>query len=119
MEVYDMAKKYIGMVICICSISISCTSVVSHRDIGTLEPLNLEILGTVEIVMKNANTHWWDGSVTNENKEEAYTTLLERAKIVYQRNDIDIYNISITGNSIWTTTPDLKAVGYVVVKPLN
>jgi len=75
----------------------------------------LEILGTVEIVMKNANTHWWDGSVTNDNKQEAYTALLQRAKILYKRNDIDVFNISITGNSIWTTSPDLKAVGYVVV----
>ncbi|MDR0320965.1 MAG: hypothetical protein LBI28_05630 [Treponema sp.] len=112
-----MKKNYIrlGFIACICSVFISCVSMVSYRDIGSLDTSNLEVLGVVEIVMKNANLHWWDGSVTNENKQEAYDSLLAKAKIVYQRNDIDIVNISITGQNGVSTRVDLTAIGYVIV----
>jgi uncharacterized protein YceK len=92
-----------------------CASIVSYRDIGSLELDNLEVLGTVQVEMQNAMTHWWDGSVTLENKQEAYTALLAKAKIVYQRNDIDVVNISITGQNGIQTRVDLTATGYVVV----
>ena len=105
----------IGLIVCICSIFFSCATATSYRDMGSLESFNLEIIGTVEIIMKNANTHWWDGSVTYENKQEAYIGLLEKAKIVYQRTDIDVFNIKITGQNMFQTRVDLKAIGYVVV----
>ena len=118
MEGSEMEKKYIGIgfLVCFCGIFISCaSSMVSYRDIGPLELNNLEVLGTVEIEMKNANTNWWDGSVTLENKQEAYEALLAKAKLVYQRNDIDVLNISITGHNSVQTRVNLKAIGYVVV----
>ncbi|MDC7123987.1 MAG: hypothetical protein PQJ46_00370 [Spirochaetales bacterium] len=93
----------------------SCTTTpVTFKDIGLLGQYNIEILGPVEIIMKNVSTDWWGGTVTYENKQEAYLTLLTKAKIVYGRNDIDIINISITGQN-GDTCVDLTASGYAIV----
>jgi hypothetical protein len=87
-----------------------------YKPLGASEIVSFDIIGSVQIEIPKANTSKWDGSVTQANKEDAYIRLLAEAKRQYQRNDIDVRNISVVSRSPLLAVADLSATGDVVVR---
>jgi hypothetical protein len=116
-------KRFISGVVFVLLVGlfVSCASAPSgsgglHRPLGPSEMSNFDIIGSVQITIENANTSKLDGSPTQANKEDAYIRLLAEAKKVYQRNDIDIRNISVISQSPLRSIANLSATGDVVVR---
>jgi hypothetical protein len=86
-----------------------------YRPINPSEMNNFNIIGTVQIKIDRASTSL-DGTPSEANKEEAYIRLLNEAKRIYQRYDIDIRNVSVINTNPKRWSPvTLIGNGDVVV----
>jgi TolB-like protein len=87
-----------------------------YKPISVSENDTLEIIGSVQMNF-TGNTSALDSKPTPANKEDAYIRLLSEAKKTYQRNDVDIRNISVVNQkSGWWKDVPLLANGDVVVR---
>jgi hypothetical protein len=116
-------KKYsvIGFILLAFCLLGSCASTSSggsslYRPLTASEVDSFDFIGIVQITF-TGNTSALDGRPTTANKEDAYISLLAEAKKNYQRNDIDIKNISVVNQrpGYWRDV-SLAATGYVVVR---
>jgi hypothetical protein len=116
-------KNFVSFVVLalLVGLLVSCATT-SSDSIGLYRPLNpsetdsFDIIGTVQIIIPQARTSGWDGSPTAANKEDAYIRLLAEARKTYQRNDIDIRNITVVSQRPGHGVADLSASGDVVVR---
>ena len=98
----------------------SCASTSSgsslYKPLTASEADRFDLIGTAQITF-TGNTSSWDGSPTAANKEDAYIRLLAEAKRTYQRNDIEIRNISVVNqkSGYWRDV-SIAASGDVVVR---
>jgi hypothetical protein len=90
-----------------------------YKPVSVSENDTLEIIGSVQVNF-TGNTSMMNGSPLPANKEVAYIQLLSEAKKTYQRNDVDIRNISVVNqkSGYWKDVP-LLATGDVVVRTSN
>ena len=98
-------------------LSLSCASAPNlHRPLTSQEMNEFDIIGTVQIIIENAQTSTWDGSLTVANREDAYFRLLAEARRIHQRHDVDVRNISVISHNPRRTRANLSATGDVVIR---
>ena len=116
-------KKFVSSIVLVLLVGllVSCATTSSdssslYRPLNPSEADSFDFIGTVQITF-TGNTSYWDGSPTAANKEDAYIRLLAEAKRTYQRNDIEIRNISVVNqkSGYWRDV-SMAANGDVVVR---